>query len=276
MFLGIIHREIAQTTPAPAEHQADGVRWRTCLREVVFLERETPASAGRGAQPMRGAEAYAFLLETICGLHSRMLGETQVLGQFRAFLASLSPVDAPWLDAVGQQLIADARAIRERHLRGLGSRSYGSAVRRYLTGAETVTLVGAGALARELLPYLSEGRRVDRWTRQDVAGAPGRAASPAPAVLVIAAPLRAGGIEAVARCYTSLIRIVDLRDAEARDVLSIATPVISLDDVFADVAATSAAVDERVESARREIQGMAAAFERRHQLRPFGWDDLCA
>lgn len=235
-----------------------------------------PGGGATGAGTLCGADAYAFLLETICGLRSPMLGETQVLGQFRAFLAALAPADAAWLDGVGQQLITDARLIRERHLRGLGSRCYGSAVRRHLTGADTVALIGTGALANDLLPYLSVSRRVEQWTRQDVALAESRPSSNAPTVLVIAAPLRAAGIAAVARSYTSVVRVIDLRAAAERDVPGVAAPIVTLDDLFAGVAAASDAAAERADAARREIQRMAAAFERRHQLRPFGWDDLCA
>lgn len=248
--------------------------WRTCLREVIFLD---DAELGCGeAASLTGADAYAFLLETICGLHSPMLGETQVLGQFRAFLASLDPCDASWLGGIGQQLMNDARAVRERHLRGLGSRSYGSAVRRHLGSAQTVALVGAGGLASELLPYLADGRQVDQWGRQDIARAQSRAACPSPAALVIAAPVRNEAIAAIAGAYPDLRCVIDLRSAGEREPLRLDVAVVTLDDVFAGVEASAAASDARLAGARRDIAGMALAFERRLQLRPFGWDDLCA
>jgi hypothetical protein len=171
--------------------------------------------------------------------------------------------------------MTDARAIRERHLRGLGSRSYGSAVRRHLDGADTVALVGAGSLATELLPYLSDGRRVDQWTRQDIARAESRDADPVPAVLVIAAPIRNDAIGRIARCYARIVRVIDLRSAEDGESFNSAS-VVTLDDVFASVEASSADTRARVERARRDIRDMAAAFDERPQLRPFGWDDLCA
>ena len=71
-------------------------------------------------------EAYRLLLEILCGLRSPMVGETQVMGQFKAFLASLDREHA-WVNRVGQRLLTDARDVRTRHLQGLGSRSYGSA-----------------------------------------------------------------------------------------------------------------------------------------------------
>jgi glutamyl-tRNA reductase len=243
---------------------------------VTFFDTDAPGTARDGARPLTGTEAYLFLLETICGLNSPMLGETQVLGQFRTFLASLPPDEASWLGPLGRQLMTDARAIRERHLRGLGSRSYGSAVRRHLDGADTVALVGAGSLATELLPYLSDGRRVDQWTRQEIARAESRDVDPGPAVLVIAAPIRNDTVSRIGRCYARIVRLIDLRSAEEGESFDSALSVVTLDDVFASVEASSADTRSRVERARRDIRDMAAAFDERLQLRPFGWDDLCA
>jgi len=250
------------------------VSWRTCLREVTFLD--PGAGPGAAGEPLEGAQAYGFLLETICGLRSPMLGETQVQGQFRAFLASLTPADASWLGAIGRQLMADARVVRERHLRGLGSRCYGSEVRRHLDGAEAVALVGAGHLAAELLPYLGEGRRVDEWTRQDIAAAGARAVCRAPAAIVIAAPVSNDAIEHIARCYPRVVRVIDLRSAEERRPFAAGLEVVTLDDIFAAVEAAAAASEARLARARREIADLADAFGRRQLLRPFGWDDLCA
>src|SRR4029079_18930940 len=106
--------------------------WRTCLREVRFADAIDDCRRHPGPELMDG-EAYRHLLEILCGLQSPMLGETQVMGQFKSFLASLDGEYA-WLNRVGQRLLADAREIRTRHLQGLGSRSYGSAVRRHLAG----------------------------------------------------------------------------------------------------------------------------------------------
>jgi glutamyl-tRNA reductase len=276
--LGIVHRPI---TSAPwREGSASPVSWRTCLREVTFFDPDAagaaPGPPSSNVQPLTGEAAYEFLLDTICGLNSPMLGETQVLGQFRTFLASLPPAEASWLGAIGRQLMTDARTIRERHLRGLGSRSYGSAVRRHLEGAGAVALVGAGAFAAELLPYLSDGRPVDQWTRQDIARAENFSAASAPAVLVIAAPIRNDDLGRIARCYARVVRVIDLRSADEREPFDAALPVVTLDDVFASVEASAEDTLARVERARRDIRGMAAAFDDRPQLRPFGWDDLCA
>lgn len=289
MSFRIQHRHAASRGARPSD-TLEQPTWSTCLREIVFheagLDLPDPA-AQRGhasEQILADADAYAFLLETICGLHSPMVGETQVLGQFRAFLASLDAADASWLGAIGRQLTADARVIRERHLRGLGSRSYGSAVRRHLSGIEVVALIGGGALAGELYPYLSEGRGVDAWTRAELAAPLTVPARDAAAAIVVAAPVDASAIATVARRYRGLARVIDLRGAEGREELRTTdaaeaiggAQVITLDDVFAEVAESSRAVTVRLEQARQDIRQMAAAFQYRQLLRPLGWDDLCA
>ena len=96
-----------------------------------------------------------------------MVGETQVMGQFKAFLATLGHEQA-WLGRLGQRLLADAREIRTKYLQGLGSRSYGSAVRRYLAACRHAVLIGTGKLAQEVLPFLADdGRTVDHWGRRE-------------------------------------------------------------------------------------------------------------
>ena len=275
MSIRIAHRTIdAGHRPAWTLPETAAI-WHTCIRDVAFFD-SAPETLPKDAEWLDGGDAYAFLLETICGLRSPMLGETQVLGQFRSFLGSLEPADASWLGPVGQQLMNDARAIRERHLRGLGSRSYGSAVRRHLDDAVTVAVIGAGALASEILPYVSDTASVDRWTRASIADAAERPISGAPTVLLIAAPVSAADIARVAARYSRLLRVIDMRGASERDALALETAIVTLDDLFADVEASAAAGAERAAAARAEIRRLAAAYEQRHQLRPFGWDDLCA
>lgn len=281
MWFSILHRQRPAGLAAPEAPLSHRPIWSTCLREVFFQDAPLELSSAAAGDVLADADAYAFLLETICGLQSPIVGETQVLGQFRAFLATLSPDDASWLGGIGQQLLTDARVIRERHLRGLGTRSYGSAVRKYMDGIERVALVGAGALANDVLPYVAEGRVVDHWTRAVIAEGGGRPAAEGRAAIIVAAPVRAEQIAVVARCYPSLARVIDLRAAEERDAISgvggtSGVELITLDDVFAAVDASTAATAARVARAREDIRRMASAFERRQLLRPFGWDDLCA
>ncbi|HEX6176928.1 MAG TPA: hypothetical protein VF057_01110, partial [Thermoanaerobaculia bacterium] len=133
--------------------------WKTCLREIAILDsRQIGAEDLRaGDQVYLREDGYAFLLEVICGLHSPILGETEVLGQFKKFAqrAQESPgwrCTAPWI----QRLIADAKRIRTNHLTGLGGRSYGQLARTRLEHCSQIFILGAGHLAGEVLPWLEE------------------------------------------------------------------------------------------------------------------------
>lgn len=262
-----------------------GLAWRTCLREITFAGPHDSAPAG--ARVFEGQAAYAHLLEVICGLDSPIVGETEVMHQFRTFTESLSD-DQHQLRELGRRLLADARGIRSHHLIGLGSRSYGSAVRRYVRGCDRVGLIGTGLLAREILPFLTgDERTVDVFGRRDgfdlahdlvvyrkldepIEPLPGSAA------LVVAAPVPSTIIARVAAAYAALARLIDLRAEAHADPPPPLAPVIALDRVFADLqSATELSVD-RVAKARAEIARCARAFGTRATLHPSGWHDLCA
>lgn len=286
MPLAIEHRE-----PGTGQIPAGAPIWRTCLREVSFANDGSVdvAPLADTARRLTEGDAYELLLEILCGLRSPMLGETQVLGQFKVFLGSLGAGD-DWLKRLGQRLLADAREIRTTHLQGLGSRSYGSAVRRHLAGCRRAVLIGTGKLADEVLPFLAdEGRAVDQWSRRDDAGTSVAGvkswvvdrAGDAPivedvSVLVIAAPIPSGGVERVAARYPGLTRVIDLRAELDRPLRLSSVSVVTLQDLFAQMSAASAFATRHVDAARADIVRRSRGYELREELRPFGWDDLCA
>jgi glutamyl-tRNA reductase len=283
MKLVLVHR-------APgASHGGEHVPvWRTCLREVLFFpDAESAAAAGT---PIVEGEAYRLLLEVVCGLRSPMLGETQVMGQFKRFLATLGP-EYTELTKTGQRLLCEARIISERHLRSLGSRSYGSATRRRLADGQHAAVIGTGALAREFLDVLPDGTRfVDQWGRRPAAEVPRRSRvtyrilseaasyelSTAPVALVVAAPVPSLIVDDVARRYPALCRVIDLRAEPGFDPLDVAAPVVSLGELFAEIEAARHASVRHVEAALASVDRMSREYELRAELYPFGWEDVCA
>jgi len=290
MALAIVNRE-PKDQPIPS----GTLVWRTCLREVAFGEDPEDISTNSDdARPLVEGDAYRLLLEILCGLQSPMLGETQVLGQFKAFLAALDRSHG-WLNRLGQRLLTDAREIRTQHLQGLGSRSYGSAVRRYLTTCRHTVLIGTGKLANEVLPFLAdEGRTVDQWGRAVDPGIDGPAVrtdaityrpldelehasvSTQPTVLIIAAPVPSAVVDRVAERYSGLLSIIDLRGELGSAPLRANVPVVTLQDLFAQMSASNGAAIRHVEAAKADIASRSRRYELRDELRPFGWDDLCA
>lgn len=161
--------------PAPAMAGLPTI-WRidTCLRSLLVGIGPAAADAVAELRPpetCRDRAAYALLLEFACGLKSAIPGETNVFGQFRRawemFRGSAPATAVGALAPVVTGLVRDTRAIRNAHLDGIGGASYGGLVRRLLRAApaEPLLIVGAGELARSLLPFF-RSQSIGSWSRR--------------------------------------------------------------------------------------------------------------
>jgi glutamyl-tRNA reductase len=279
MQLMLIH-QMPDTAPIPA-----GARtWRTCLREVVFL-RDEPGHAHPPATLVEG-DAYGLLLEIVSGLRSPLVGETQVQAQFKSFLASLDPAADSDVLRVGQRLLADVKSIRHQHFQGLGTREYGSLVAARVPPGRRIVLVGTGALAAEILEHLPRTHHIDRWGRTPHPGwnhyfllttaASRPVQSFDPVTMIVAAPVQTVDLQALLECYPQTMEIVDLRAADQRTPFTAVHRVVTLDDIFRQVEPLALETVRRIADARRDVLARGRAFRQREELRPFGWDDLCA
>lgn len=252
------------------------LQWQTCLRRIVFLHRTEVTLLPKQAnfEIYCGRYAYQFLLEVICGLHSPLLGENAVLGQFRKFRAAAEFPNTAWgrfLRRLTTDLLVDARLVRHDHLQGLGSQSYGSLIRRYLKGGSSVTVLGAGSLAREILPWLTDVRvfyrnlhhasdlqdkhphmQLEQFRMAD-AGWHGNTAS-----LVIAAPLDAVEINQwLALQSVTFSAVLDLRgNADADPIRS--QPVISLSELLTSLRDERKRIEHQVIAAQKEIESLTS------------------
>ena len=252
------------------------LQWQTCLRRIVFLHRAelTLLSAQPDFEAYCGREVYQFLLEVICGLHSPLLGENAVMGQFRKFRASSQFPNTEWgrfLRTLTTDLLVDARLVRHHHLEGLGSQSYGSLIRRYLKGHSSVAVLGAGSLAREILPWLTDVRvfyrnlhhasdlqdkhphmQLEQFRMAD-AGWNGNSSS-----LVIAAPLDAAEINKwLAVQNVTFSTVLDLRgNADANPISS--QVVISLSELLTSLRDERKRIEHQVIAARKEIDSLTS------------------
>jgi glutamyl-tRNA reductase len=268
--------------------------WKTCLREIAILE--SRAFASGELQPddqlFENEGAYGFLLEVICGLHSPVLGETEVLGQFKNFAqrAQESPAwrcTAPWI----QRLLADAKRVRTNHLTGLGGRSYGQLALTHLAELPRVVMLGSGHLTQEMVPWFAEHRVEVFCRRPDVAGAVLERHANAclhamdeqledgvATGVIIAAPMTAAEIASwAARVGCAIETVVDLRGESPGDPLNIpASHVVHFQEIIDALETNCRFANARVERARKEIAQRATEFWDRYEVRPFGWEDLCA
>jgi glutamyl-tRNA reductase len=271
------------------------VLWRTCLRDVIFIDPRYAPSA----DVIVDGSAYAVLVEIVCGLRSPLIGETEVQAQFKAFLASLDPQAHGSLIRLGQRVLADAKLIRHQHLQGFGAHSYGGLVSGHVPPGARIVLVGTGALAAEIAAKLGARHLIDQWGRSKplthLQTTSVRSVSPRfrlfsaadaaavysadPSVLVVAAPASSVDLDRIAAGYPDLVAILDLRPADDRTPLASTAPTTTLDDLFAEAGADAAAATGaagRVAAARAEVAALGRAYVNRDELRPFGWDDLCA
>ena len=91
---------------------------------------------------------------------------------------------------------------------------------------------------------------------------------------MVAAPAPSSTIVRVAGAYRGLVRVIDLRAGS--DPLVLAVPTITLRDLFAHADEASRCVVAQMEAARTAIDACGRRYEQRDEVRPFGWDDLCA
>jgi glutamyl-tRNA reductase len=138
----------------------------SCLRKLWVTNENyfslTALELPPQVEVFRGIEAYHLLLKISCGLKSELIGETDIFGQLKSAWAqyldshtALSKELCPWFN----RLFEDAKDIRTGFLQGLGgAQSYGGAVKKLLAfrPGDSVLLVGAGALAQSIAPFLHE------------------------------------------------------------------------------------------------------------------------
>lgn len=279
--------------------------WQTCLRQIALIDESLLDSVRpallRGDEIYHEDVAYRFLLEVICGLHSPIVGETEVYGQFKNAVASQEPPMTPWgsrLRRLFRALFEDAKQIRQEHLEDIGSQSYGSILRRDLKGLRQLHVIGAGQLVQEILPWLHNEKSEIHVYARDVNRA--RAAIPAPLkeavnihnieervfarsaeAVIIAAPVTASYMNDWLSNLNSLKFVVDLRaDSSTDRVLGTNTSgqiqVIDLNEVFKRLEANQAALEARKAAALRAVSEATIARGGYIENRPFGWEDLCA
>lgn len=278
----------------------NGLRWQTCLRRIVLLNqaenKSLITSAGAGSEIYRGKDSYRFLLEVVCGLRSPLIAETEVLGQFRDFCtkAKFPPTAWGWfLQHLTSDLMVDAKAVRRRHLEGLGSHSYGGLVRQHLKGIPSVALIGAGQLASEIVPWLICKARLTLFCRTPLRAHALVDKYPqiqleqftmahaglgiGETALVIAAPLSAREIEEWVelqqRCF---VKSLDLRAEATTDAIRFSFPVLALSEFFAAAKDDRSHIASQVAAAQAEIELAVERQADQARFRPFGWEDLCA
>lgn len=130
---------------------------KTCQRTLVVCFKEvTQLLTNEWADKLEGRAAYHYLLEIICGLKSHLVGENEIVGQFKSAYQEYIGVERRnnRLLAILEKLFKDAKEIRSTYLIGLCQKTYSSIARKYIIGrneAKEVLILGSGNLAEDLI-----------------------------------------------------------------------------------------------------------------------------
>jgi glutamyl-tRNA reductase len=277
--LCIVHRRKPNTF---SPEEAVGPIWATCLRSLLFTKPDQGEQIAQlNDDYYVGAEAYRFLLEVVCGLHSPIVGETEVFGQFKLFIEEWLHKQ-PQHSVLAQKVLSDAKAIRSEYLSNLGNQSYGSWLRKNLK-ENTIHILGGGHLVQEVLPYLTkQGKKVTLHVRNPekinffdgpIAHINDRKFDEG--ALIIAAPLSSAEIEQWLGGRQAT-QVFDLRDNSCSDKIHSAFESHGLKDIFHQIEQNKARLVPLVERVRAEIQSRAVKLSATAIVRPQGWDDICA
>lgn len=295
--LSIFHVE-KDTHSAPFQGSNDEwALFETCQRKIYISTALQSSNIDiQQAGILTGEVAYLTLLKILCGLESRIVGETEVFGQFKIF-ADMSQEDMPFgferFKRIAQKLMVDVKEIRSTYLQGVGHRSYGALTEYYARNCKNVAILGAGQLAQKALPYLNaEGREINLFMR-DPAKAhemPSRLVEKVNVHklsdqnisknvdgLIIAAPMATSEIERwMANSLMAPKVIIDLRDQTNDAQLKSSDKLVTLDDLFAEIEQTSLQFDDQIENATKRIIELTKERFSVRYFRPFGWEDICA
>ncbi|MCH2534902.1 MAG: hypothetical protein MK008_10715 [Bdellovibrionales bacterium] len=287
----LVHHKKTKKQPVFNDLGSKWLGWETCLRAIGFSHGamiKNDSEIPEGAELYQGPNAYSFALEVICGLHSPMVGETEVYGQFKELLdkaythSHYKPL-VQWLE----MLNSDAKQVRRLYLKNLGSFSYGSVLRRKCRDYNELHFIGAGSFVKELLPWVTKteknitiyARNPDRAKKQlaDFADrihikALSKDLKITSGCVVICAPIKAKTITPI--FDGEHISVIDLRGESRHDALNSKLSIYSLDEMFNEIELTQKTAKNKIQSAKKMIQQLALEKNNMMLHRPYGWHDI--
>ena len=154
----------------------------TCQRVIIISDKSNILSE---LSPMncfeyyKEFEAYQFLLETVCGLKSKILGEYEIVSQFKKAYQKYvkQPERSGNLIKVIEKIFKDSKEVRTEHLLGIGQFSYSGISKKLMfqikselsNKNDSILILGTGDLAEDLAKIIFKknaviisGRNKDR------------------------------------------------------------------------------------------------------------------
>ena len=274
----------------------DILQWQTCVRSLIFSPKPLHKfSDSNDIESFAGSDAYRFCLEVVCGYHSPIFGETEIFGQFKLFVEHMQQPKNHWENELIQFLNSineKAKQMRAKYLQNLGSRSYGSQLRRLSENHTEVHVVGSGHLAESVIPWLSSKDKIFVYARspervrqklESVSNGGARlrllplqelGSRPNTHFLLVAAPVSNDLLqEKLERVHLKLL--VDLRKDSPICKLPGQPQTMNLHDFFDSINADDHKVNVLRTKLETAINNETCKWVSRRQNRPFGWEDLC-
>lgn len=265
--------------------------WETCLRKIIFIESIENVLNDKkvNLDLYEDERALVFILEVLCGLQSKVIGETEIFGQFKQFLETEEAKNISFFknQQFVQFLFKQVKEIREKYITQLGVNSYGSMIRKICHSSDEISLIGYGQLAKKILPWLSNSkvkvhvRDKSKYQDQDNIQFLNLDEMGIFSTLIIAAPVKTEKIFSLIPQETNMRKIVDCRSLEEQDqsIKSVAqaqdAQVVDLNDLFANAEAKQEKMKSLLPLINQEIHNRVQSYLLKAQHRPQGWEDLC-
>ncbi len=275
--------------------QQDWFQLKTCMRNMILGPKDElhTWSLNASDEIIEGEKSYQFLLEVICGLHSSLIGETEILGQFKNVALKFDYPNSHFgieLKKFIQAMLEDVKRVRSTHLSDLGSQSYGSLLRKEVKrlNETQVHIVGAGHLCEEILPWIAKDGtdlhlhvrnlelaqkkfknvKINWHSLSEVGTFEG--------ILVVAAPMKVADIHELIKNSPKLKQIFDLRHNSNQEQLVSKCGVKSLSQFMNVLSENSEFIQARKDLALAMIEQITKLRSQAVEHRPFGWDDMSA
>jgi glutamyl-tRNA reductase len=287
----------------------DKVVFETCLRKIYFFQTDKVSLDSDGVlgcdsshRLYSGSAAIDFLLQLLCGLHSRILGETEIFGQFKEFIKRPEVVNSFLFINPGfvRFITGTVKEARETYIRHWGVKSYGSIIRKWAKNETEISIFGAGNLTQEILPWLidkKQERNVKIYVRNPekyvslkqeylgieilpiaefIAGA--NSTANLATNLIVAAPIATEGL---LQLLSPQMRLVDCRGIDKdcvslKGLVSEKVELLELQDIFSQLEGEQARSQEGRHQVEEFLGDKMLQFLNREAHRPMGWEDLCA
>ena len=267
--------------------------WKTCMRTIYVGDSRL---FDTGSFPFEtsvyqlhiGFDAYKVLLEIVSGLKSRLLGETEVLSQFKEVFKNENLPDSAlgeYLRKLRDRLIEDSRKLRSEYLRNLGDQSYGGLAYRNLKGRKSVAMIGTGQLAEKMIPWVLKDARDsfvivgrNREKLEELGrkfNVPVKLLSeyvPEEEAVVVAAPV---SVQEIGKSLKAGSMVVDFREDPLGDSFSEDIIFISFESMLQSLKEN----EERNNKLRAELETVVESIvdDREAQLHHnniYGWEDI--